>query len=131
MENNNQIRFIKPLGFIDYIQLQMKACCVLSDSGTLTEESSILGFPAVMLRESHERPEGMDSGTLVMSGLDDDKVLDCIQTVTAQKQNGMTVKGLITDYQNGNVSEKIIRIILSYTQYINRTVWYKDNTAVE
>jgi UDP-N-acetylglucosamine 2-epimerase (non-hydrolysing) len=122
---NNKIEFMKPLGFFDYIALQINAMCVISDSGTITEESSLLGFPAVTIRQAHERPEGMDEGTLVMCGLSKDKVLDSIDVVMTQHSDRETDFKLISDYNVDNVSKKVVRIILSYTDYINRTVWYK------
>ncbi len=122
---NHKIEFMKPLGFFDYIALQINAMCVISDSGTITEESSLLGFPAVTIRQAHERPEGMDEGTLIMCGLSKDKVLDSIDVVMTQQSDKKTNFKLISDYSADNVSKKVVRIILSYTDYINRTVWYK------
>ncbi len=118
------IRFLKPLGFFDYVRLQAGAFCVLSDSGTLTEESSILGFPAVTLREAHERPEGMDVGTLVMSGLGADGVLESIALVRRHHDEGRRFAPA-PDYAADDVSAKVARIILSYTGYVNRRVWMK------
>ena len=117
------IRASKPFGFLDYIKLQTRAFCVLSDSGTITEESSLLNFPAVNLRQAHERPEGMDVGTLVMSGLEPDRVLQSVEVVTSQHQSGRRIHSVVPDYEGGPVSQKIVRVILSYTDYINRTVW--------
>lgn len=122
---DKQIRFLKPLGFFDYIKLQMNAFCIISDSGTITEESSILNFPAVMIRQAHERPEGMDEGTLIMCGLKADRVIKSIDIVTSQSSKSIRQFKLIHDYDTNNVSKKVLRIILSYTDYINRTVWYK------
>ncbi len=122
---DKRIRFLKPLGFFDYIKLQMNAFCVISDSGTITEESSILNFPAVMIRQAHERPEGMDEGTLIMCGLKADRVIKSIDVVTSQSSKSIRQFKLIHDYDTNNVSKKVLRIILSYTDYINRTVWYK------
>jgi UDP-N-acetylglucosamine 2-epimerase (non-hydrolysing) len=119
------IRFLKPLGFFDYVKLQMHAFCVVSDSGTITEESSILNFPAVTIRQAHERPEGMDEGTLIMCGLEADKVMESIYVVTAQYSKDKRQFRLIQDYDVENVSKKVLRIILSYTDYINRVVWRK------
>ena len=122
LEINPHISFLKPMGFFDYIRLQASAWCTVSDSGTITEESSILGFPAIMIRQAHERPEGMDAGTLVMSGLKRQNVLDAIRIVTSQ----FTEKGPaapVSDYESDRVSCKVIRIILSYTDYVKRTVW--------
>ena len=120
-----KVEFVKPLGFIDYVRLQTSACCVLSDSGTLTEESSLLAFPAVMIRQAHERPEGMDEGALIMSGLKPQQVLAAIDATTghyAQQQRPFRIP---PDYEAVNVSLKVVRIILSYTDYVNRTVWFK------
>jgi UDP-N-acetylglucosamine 2-epimerase (non-hydrolysing) len=120
----SNVRFLKPLGFLDYVALQQKAFCVVSDSGTLTEESSLLKFPAVMIREAHERPEGMDAGILIMSGLDPQRVVDSVRVVTAQAAQ-MTPES-VPDYLVENVSSKVARIILSYTEYVNRTVWNRN-----
>ncbi len=110
---------MKPLGFADYIKLQENAYCVISDSGTITEESSLLGFPAITVRQAHERPEGMDEGTLIMTGLDKETVLDSIKVVTSTRMP------IVKDYDADNVAQKVVRIIMSYTGYINRTVWRK------
>ncbi|MDR1982839.1 MAG: UDP-N-acetylglucosamine 2-epimerase, partial [Holosporaceae bacterium] len=120
---NPKIVFSKPFGFFDYIKLQKNAFCTLSDSGTITEESSILKFPAVTIRDQHERPEGMDEGTLIMCGLKKDAVLDAINVTT--KQNSHDIK-IVEDYDVARVSKKIVKIILSYTNYINRNIWKKD-----
>jgi UDP-N-acetylglucosamine 2-epimerase (non-hydrolysing) len=113
------VRPMKPLSFADYIKLQQNAYCVISDSGTITEESSLLGFPAITVRQAHERPEGMDEGTLIMTGLDKDTVLDAIKVVTSEQMS------VVVDYDVDKVAQKVVRIILSYTGYINRTVWRK------
>ncbi len=118
---NPLIEFIKPLGFSDYIMMQKKAFCVVSDSGTLTEEASMLGIPAVMIRQAHERPEGMDQGTLIMSGLKAPQVIKAVETVTRLQK-----PTIIPDYAAENVSEKVLKIIMSYTQYVNRTTWFKE-----
>jgi UDP-N-acetylglucosamine 2-epimerase (non-hydrolysing) len=120
------IRFLKPLGFLDYVKLQMNAFCVISDSGTITEESSILNFPAVTIRQAHERPEGMDEGTLVMCGLKADRIMESIDIVIAQYSKSKRQFRLVRDYDTDNFSKKVVRIIMSYTDYINRTVWYKS-----
>ncbi|MDP2026019.1 non-hydrolyzing UDP-N-acetylglucosamine 2-epimerase [Sulfuriferula sp.] len=117
------IEFMKPLGFFDYIHLQQHAYCVISDSGTITEESSILGFPAITIRQAHERPEGMDEGTLIMAGLLSEDVLDAIRIVTEQLTENSNLVRLVGDYDADNVSKKVVRIIVSYVDYINRTVW--------
>ena len=124
-EINDHIKFLKPLGFFDYINLQLNSKCVISDSGTISEESSILEFPAIMIRAAHERPESMDEGTLIMSGLKKERILESISTVIIQNNEGLKPK-LISDYNVDNVSLKVTRIILSYIDYINRTVWKKD-----
>jgi UDP-N-acetylglucosamine 2-epimerase (non-hydrolysing) len=110
---------MKPLGFADYNRLQKDAFCVISDSGTITEESSLLGFPAITVRQAHERPEGMDEGILIMTGLDKITVLDAIKVVTSG------IMGVVKDYDADKVAQKVVRIIMSYTGYINRTVWRK------
>lgn len=124
-ELDHRIRFMKPLGFLDYVKLQLHACCVISDSGTITEESSILGFPAVTMRQAHERPEGMDEGTLIMCGLKAHRVLEAINVVKAQHTQATRPFDIVSDYDTENVSQKVIRIMLSYIDYVNRTVWYK------
>lgn len=127
VNQNPLIEFMKPFGFLDYIKLQKNAFCVISDSGTITEESSILKFPAITIRQAHERPEGMDEGTLIMTGLDKDRIIESIEVVTSQFQENANSIHSIPDYQPDNVSKKILRIILSYTDYINRTVWHKNS----
>lgn len=113
------VQTMKPLGFADYIKLQQNAYCVISDSGTITEESSLLGFPAITVRQAHERPEGMDEGTLIMTGLDKVTVLDSIKVVTSTRMP------LVKDYDADKVAQKVVRIIMSYTGYVNRVVWSK------
>lgn len=126
------IRFLKPFGFTDYIQLQRNAHCVVSDSGTITEEASLLRFPAITIRQAHERPEGMDSGTLIMAGLQTDTVLDAIKVTLAQHSTIQSGFLTVPDYENPNVSKQIVRIVLSYIDYVNRTVWHKstENTPL-
>ncbi len=126
IEADARIRFAKPFGFLDYVKLQKEAFCVLSDSGTITEESSLLGFPAVTLRNAHERPEGMDEGTLIMCGMKAERVLDAVEVVTAQQADGQRVIPAVPDYLGGPVSKQVVRIVLSYTDYVNRTVWHKS-----
>jgi len=128
VSNSEQIEFLKPLGFFDYIKLQCNAFCVVSDSGTLTEESSILGFPAVMIREAHERPEGMDEGNLVMAALSGKPLITAIEMVRAQLEEGPF--RIPPDYAPDNVSRKVVRIIFSYTEYINRTVWFTRQSII-
>ena len=119
------VEFQKPLGFADYIKLQQHAFCVISDSDTITEESALLGFPAITIRQAHERPEGMDVGTLIMSGLKTENIINAIDVVTNQ-QKISSVSRMVPDYDTDSVSQKVVRIILSYTDYIKRTVW-KEN----
>lgn len=119
------IRFMKPFGLLDYIKLQMSAFCVLSDSGTITEEASLLNLPAITIRNAHERPEGMDEGTLIMSGLKAERVMDAVRVVTTQHDRSQRVIPVVRDYQAGPVSKQVVRVVLSYTDYINRTVWSK------
>ena len=124
-KNNNLLRFSKPYGFHEYNKLQMNAFCVISDSGTITEESSILNLPAITVRQAHERHEGMDEGTLIMSGLNKDRIIESIEIVTKEHKKSRTMK-IVKDYDVDNVSTKVLKIILSYTDYINRTVWFKE-----
>jgi|TARA_B100001094_G_scaffold163836_1_gene158603 UDP-N-acetylglucosamine 2-epimerase len=121
IKSNPLISFIKPLGIFDYINLQINSKCVISDSGTITEESSILGFPAIMIRNSHERPEGMDQGVLIMSGLEKERVLECIEVTLETK----FTQPIVQDYNQENVSNKVLKIILSYIDYVNREIWKK------
>ena len=117
------IRFAKPFGFFDYNKLQMEAFCVVSDSGTITEEGSLLNLPAITIRNAHERPEGMDVGTLIMSGLKPKDVIDAVHVVTSQCQQSMFTPPVVEDYEAGAVSMKVLRVVLSYIDYVNRTVW--------
>ena len=122
---SDKILFKNPFGFLDYIQLQMQAFCVLSDSGTITEEAALLNLPAITIRNTHERPEGMDAGVLVMSGLKRNCVLNAVRLVTTQfSESTKTILG-VEDYNNPNVSKQVVRIVLSYVDYINRVVWSK------
>ena len=127
VNTNPMIEFMKPFGFLEYVKLQQHAFCVISDSGTITEESAILHFPAITIRQAHERPEGMDEGTLIMSGLKSERIIDAIDVVTSQVAENKSTIHTVTDYEADNVSKKVVRIILSYTDYINRTVWHKSN----
>jgi len=120
---NPRIQFAKPLGFFDYIKLQQSAFCVLSDSGTITEEASLLNLPAVMIRNSHERPEGMDVGTLIMSGLSKERVLDAVSVVTSQNVDGQRDMPIVRDYETVAVSKQVVRIVISYVNYIKQNVW--------
>ena len=122
---NPLMRFSKPYGFHDYNNLQMNAFCVISDSGTIAEEGSILNLPAVTIRQAHERPEGMDETTVIMSGLEKSRVLHSVEIAT--KHNTIEPRQIkpVRDYEADNVSKKILRIIVSYIDYVNRTVWHK------
>lgn len=122
---DSRIQFLKPFGFCDYVKLQMEALCVVSDSGTITEEASLLNLPAVTIRNTHERPEGMDVGTLIMAGLKKDSVLDAVRVIIAQHDRNIRVMALVKDYDAKSVAKKILRIVLSYTDYVNRIVWRK------
>lgn len=117
------IQFMKPFGFCDYIKLQMEALCVISDSGTITEEASLLNLPAITIRNAHERPEGMDVGTLIMSGLKKERVLDAIKITISHHHDGNRTVNAVADYENQFVSTQILKVVTSYVDYINRTVW--------
>lgn len=111
--------------FFDYVKLQIEAFCVLSDSGTITEEASLLSLPAVTIRNAHERPEGMDDGVLIMSGLEAERVLDAVRVVTKQHGDKSREFRVVPDYVGGTVSKKVLGIVLSYTDFVNRVVWSK------
>lgn len=125
-DRRTDVRFLPAMGFFDYVKLERNARCVLSDSGTITEESSILGFPAVTIRQSHERPEGMDEGTLIMCGLRADSVLEAVAVTLDQHAAQSRAFDVVADYRPVNVSKKVVRILLSYTDQVNRVVWRKS-----
>jgi UDP-N-acetylglucosamine 2-epimerase (non-hydrolysing) len=126
LETNPLIQFCKPFGFLDYVKLQCEAICTLSDSGTITEESSILNFPALNLREVHERPEGFEEGAVMMVGNNFERIIQGLNILQTQNRGEKRDIDLVSDYNVNNVSLKVLRIIQSYTDFVNRKVWKKD-----
>jgi len=126
VELDSRVRYLKPFGFSDYVKLQLEAKCVVSDSGTITEEASMLNLPAITVRNAHERPEGMDVGTLIMSGLKKDRVLESIKVISEQHDCVKRIIPPINDYENPAASKQILRVVMSYVDYVKRTVWKID-----
>ena len=125
VELDSRIEFMKPFSFCDYVRLQMESLCVISDSGSLTEEASILQLPAIAIRNVHERPEGMDVGTLIMSGLKKNRVLDAVRVTISHHLDEKHAVSPVRDYENSSASKQLLKIVDSYTDYVNRTVWHK------
>jgi len=124
--SHDLIQSVKPLGFVDYVRLQISAFCIISDSGTITEEASLLNLPAVTIRYAHERPEGMDDGALIMSSIEKKRILDAVRVVTEQHNRTDRSFAVVSDYLGGSVSKQIVRTVMSYVDYVNRTVWYNN-----
>jgi UDP-N-acetylglucosamine 2-epimerase (non-hydrolysing) len=127
MKLDGLVELMKPFGFFEYVNLEMNAKCTLSDSGTISEESSVLNFPALNLRDAHERPEAMEEASVIMTGLDYTRVKDALSVLETQKRGAERTLRIVQDYAMPNVSEKVLRIVLSYTSYVNRVVWQRPS----
>lgn len=123
---NDHIRMMKPFGFFDYIKLQIEAMCVVSDSGTIFEESSLLNLPSITIRDAHERPEGMDAGTLIVARMNKEAILQAVDIMLAQHDRGVRVMKRVECYEGGSVSKQLLRIVVSYCDYVERTVWKRN-----
>ena len=125
IETDKDLEFFNPFSFLDYIQLQKNAFIVISDSGTITEESSILNFPAINLREEHERPEGFEEGAVMFTGISSENIKNSISILSEQKRGDQRDIKIVRDYDDINISKKVVRIVLSYTDFVNRRIWKK------